>query len=96
MGSKVQTLPADLSIPSSYLFSLLLLLEQALLVPAIERSSVSLAKLETIATIVIMPLHCLILEPGAPVLIFPSTFLLFSYLPFNFCPTLLSYYTIVQ
>jgi len=65
----VQTLSADLDIPLPCLFFLLPSSKQALLVPAIEEPFVSLAKLEAMATIAIVLLHCLTLELVAPVLV---------------------------
>ena len=96
MGYIVQTLLSNWGAPLLHSFSPLLLLEQAQLMPAIEKFLVFLAKLETVAFVAIMPLHCSTLEPIPYSLFFPLTSLLLFYFPSSSYSKQLSYYTIVQ
>jgi len=58
----VQILPADSGILLLYLSSLLLLLEQAMLAPTVEKLSIFLAKYEAMAVFAIVFLDCFVLE----------------------------------
>ena len=68
----VQTLPANLDILLLHSFSLLSLLEQALLVSTIE-SLVSLAKIEAVAIVIVVSSGCFVLKPIASALFAPLT-----------------------
>jgi len=79
MGFKAQTPPTDLDIPSSHLFFLPLLLEQALSAPAAEKPLVSSVKLEAVVSVIIVLLYYSILELVASALFASSIFLLLTY-----------------
>ena len=92
--AKVQILPTNLGIPLLYLFFLSLLLEQALLVPTVE-SLASLAKLEAVAFVAIIPLCCSTLESVAFALIVLLIFFSLFYSPVPvqcYCPVISLFY----
>jgi len=88
----MQTLSISLDISLLYLFSPLLPLVQALLVPTIE-PLVSLVKLEAMATAVVASSNCSTLEPGLHYLVVPSTSLPPAYFLSSFYLMQLLYYT---
>jgi len=81
----VQTLPTELGILLSHLFSLLLLLKQVLLAPTVEELLVFLAKLKVMASVAIVLLDYLTLEPVALVHITSSTSSLLTYFSIIVC-----------
>jgi len=81
MGFIRQTLPFAWGALFLHSFSLLLPLEQALPELTVEVSPVFFPKLEVLAVIAIVLLHCLTLEPVALVFIIPSISSLLSCFP---------------
>ena len=77
-------------------FSLLLLLEQALLAPTIKSLLIFLTILGAVASVAVMPLYCFALELELYFLIALSTFLPLICSLSNFYLMQLSYYTIAQ
>ena len=82
-------------VPLSYLFFPLPPLEQVLLEPAIEAPFISLAKLEAMAIVALIP-HYFVLEPVHSVLIISSVFLPPSYSSSNSYPMQLLNHTTSQ
>jgi len=96
MDCIVQTLPTDSGVPLLYLFFLLPLLEQTLLVSAVKELLIFLARPEAMALIAVVPLAGFVLELELCCLIVPSTSSLLFYSPSNSHPMLLPYCTIAQ
>ena len=82
MGCVEQTLPSDWSTPSLHSSSLLLLSEQVLFEPTVKVYPSFLAKLETMAIVTIVSLHCLTLELVSYCLFAPSASSLLLFLQF--------------
>ena len=90
----VQTLPSDWDVPLLYLFSILLLSEQVLLEPTVERFLAFLAKLGAMAIAAMVSLYSSTLEWVSHCLFAPLASLLLSYFPSNSYLRQLPCYTI--